>query len=59
MKARSKEVLDTGEISNRGTKESEFGALFINEKNSFGKMIEFFSDFNKTLLEEIQKEFKF
>lgn len=57
MKSNGIGVLDKGSVSNRGSKESEIGVFFINEKNTFRKMIEFVPAFNEIFESEIEKEF--
>ncbi|WP_283591230.1 PD-(D/E)XK nuclease family protein [Clostridium butanoliproducens] len=53
------DVLEKGKVSNRGAKESEIGVFFINEKNTFRKIIEFIPLFNEIFESEMEKEFNF
>jgi hypothetical protein len=57
-KSKGISVLDAGKISNRGSKECDIGVFFINERNTFKRIIEFIPVFNEIFKEEIQREFK-
>lgn len=59
MISRGIQVLETGKVSNRGSKESEIGVFFIQGKNSFKRIIEFIPVFNEIFQNEIQVEFNF
>ncbi len=59
MNLKGIDVLEKGRVSNRGSKESEIGVFFINEKNTFRKILEFIPVFNGMFESEIEKEFNF
>ena len=59
MKCKGIDVLEKGTVSNRGKKESEIGVFFINENNTFRRIIEFVPVFNEIFESEIEKEFNF
>ena len=45
-------VLDAGKVSNRGSKECDIGVFFINERNTFRRIIEFIPIFNEVFRRE-------
>ncbi|GAA0122309.1 hypothetical protein [Clostridium faecium] len=56
MNSKGIDLLEKGKVSNRGEKESEIRVFFINEKNTFRKIIEFIPLFNEIFESEMEKE---
>ncbi len=49
--------IEPGKTSNRGEKESEIGAFFVNKDSDFKKLLKFIPEFNKFFCSELKKEF--